>query len=254
MKKTKRAIALFAWIAIVITSFTGCTTHNKQDPYKDMSAKTIYEKGKQQALDGKYKDAITDFEAVETRFPYGEFTNKSQLALIHAYYKNHETASALAAADRFIRTHPTHANIDFAYYMKGVINYDANFSIIYHLFPLNRSKRDPSLARQSFDDFKVLLEKFPKSPYAADARQRMIHLRNQLAEHELHIANYYMTKEAYLAAANRAGYIVNQFSTTKSVEPALMIMIKAYHALGMQELANDAEKLLTNNFPKKANS
>ena len=215
-----------------------------------MSAQNIYEVGKENALNGRFKQAIKEFEAVEARFPYGEFTDKAQLALIHAYYKHSEAEAALAAADRFIRLHPRHKNVDFAYYMKGVVNFDENHSTVYKYFPINRSKRDPSFARQAFDDFKTLLEKFPNSKYTEDARKRMLLLRNQLAEHELHIANYYMDKGAYLAAANRAGYIVNSFDKTESAKPALMLMVKAYKKLGMHELATDAEKVLADNFDK----
>ncbi len=229
-----------------------CSSTSKSDPYKDMTAEQMYNQGKLAAKKEKYGAAIKDFEALEARYPYGEYTCKAQLALVHAYYKQEESASALAAADRFIRMHPQHENIDYVHYMKGVINYDENFSTAYKYFPLDRSLRDPTLAKQSFDDFKNLLQKYPTSEYAMDAKKRMISLRNHLANHELYVANYYMRKGAYIAAANRAGYIVNQFNQTEAIPKALAIMVKAYQALGMNELANDALVTLNKNFPNLA--
>ena len=229
----------------------GCSSTSKTDPYSSMIAEQMYNKGKAEAKKERYAIAIKDFEALEARYPYGEDTCKAQLALIHAYYKNDDAASALAAADRFIRMHPQHHNVDYAYYIKGVVNYDENFSTAYKYFPLDRSLREPTLAKQAFDDFKVLLQKFPASEYAVDAKKRMLNLRNQLANHELHIADYYMKKGAYLAAANRAAYIVNQFNQTEVVPNALAIMVKAYQTLGMHELANDALATFNKNFPNQ---
>jgi outer membrane protein assembly factor BamD len=223
---------------------------SKKDPYKEMSAEQIYSQGKTSAKKERFAMAVKDFEALEARYPYGEYTCKAQLALIHAYYKQDEPTSALAAADRFIRMYPNHKNIDYVYYLKGLINYDENYSMAYRYFPIDRSLRDPTLARQAFSDFKVLLQRFPNSKYATDAQMRMIHLRNQLANYELYIAEHYLKKKAYIAAANRAGYIINQFEHSESIPHALAIMVKAYQALGMDILANDALATLNKNFPQ----
>ena len=236
--------------SLLICLLSACaSTSNKPDPYREKSAQTIYEQGVENTNKERYAQAIKDFEALEARYPYGAYTDKGNLALIHAYYKKGETASALAAADRFIRLHPKHPNVDYAHYLKGLSNYDEYYSFVYRHLPLDRSKRDSKLAKQAFDDFKYLVDKFPSSTYAQDARQKMVHLRNQLAEHELHVAEYYMSKGAYLAAANRAGYIVNQFRQSTTVPKALITMIKAYQELGMTELADDALKTLRENFP-----
>lgn len=236
------------FLSSLIFTVSACSS-SKKDPYQDLSAETIYKKGKENSKKSRYTQSIKDFEALEARFPYGDYTDKAQLALIDAYHKKGESASALAAADRFIRIHPRHPHVDYAYYMKGIVNFEENYSMVYRYFPIKRSKRDPSFARQAFDDFKVLTEKFPNSEYAADARQRMIHLRNQLAEHELHIADHFYQKGAFLAAANRAGYIVNQFDQSSTVPQALVVMIKSYRELGMKELANDTLKILSANYP-----
>lgn len=247
------AMRLFKSITLIfVASFllSACGSPGKKhDAYKDMSAAKIYEQGKAQAKKKRYIDAIKDFEALEARFPYGEYTEKAQLALMHAYFENGDAASALASADRFIRTRPRHRSADYAYYIKGIVNYNENFSKLYQYIPLDRSERAPNLARQSFDDFKLLIQKFPNSEYVADARQRMVHLRNQLAEYELHVADYYLQKKAYLAAANRAGYVVAQYDQSSSIPQALVIMVKSYRALGMHSLAKDSYLTLEKNFP-----
>ncbi len=242
MRKLLRIMPLLLLIAL-----TGCG--KKDDLYKDLSAKEIYERGKTAAKSKNYSQAITDFDTLEARYPYGEWSEKGQLALIHAYAHGNEEASALAAADRFIRMHPRHPNVDYAYYMKGVVNYEDNFSLVFRVMPLDRSYRDSYYAQESFDAFKVLLEKFPNSRYAADARKRMILLREQLADHNLHIAQYYEQQGADLAAANRAGYLINQYPRTRAVPAALIIMNRCYRTIGLDQQAKEALAVLHENFP-----
>lgn len=231
----------------MLVILVGCG--KKEDIYKDLSAKQIYERGKTAAQAKNYSQAIEDFDALEARYPYGEWSEKGQLALIHAYANGKEEASALAAADRFIRMHPRHPNVDYAYYMKGVINFDDNFTLAFRAMPLDRSLRDSQYAQEGFDSFKTLIEKFPKSRYAADARKRMILLREQLANHELHIAEYYERQGASLAAANRAGYLINQFPRTAAVPKALLIMDRSYKKMGLHKEAAEAMTVLHQNFP-----
>lgn len=247
----KLFIRLSCYVAIISVGFslTACSSNSKTELYKGMTAEQMYSQGKLAAQKERYNNAIKDFEALEAKYPYGKYTHKAQLAIIHAYYKKDEAASALAAADRFIRMYPRHKNIDYVYYMKGVINYDENFSTVYQYFPIDRSLRDPTLARQSFDDFKTLLQRYPNSDYAIDAEKRMVNLRNHLANYELHIANYYLKKGAYIAAANRAGYIISQFNQTTAMPEALAVIIKSYRVLGMNKLADDALATLDKNFP-----
>jgi len=235
-------------IFILAATLVGCAG-KKDDVYKDMSAQQIYERGKTAVNKGNLSEAIKDFDALEARFPYGEYTDKGQLALISAYANSDEGDSALATADRFIRLHPRHPHVDFAYYMKGVVNFNENFSFVFRNLPLDRSKRASSLAQQSFDDLKTFIEKFPHSKYAPDARKRMILMREQLADHELHIAKYYEIQGADLAAANRAGYILNQFSRTEAAPVALLIMHRAYNRLGMKKEAAEAMTVLEQNYP-----
>ncbi len=215
-----------------------------------MTAQELYENGKAMAQKKNYGQAIKYFDALEAHYPYGEYTDKGQLALIHAYAYGNEEAGALAAADRFIRMHPRHEHVDFAYYMKGVVNYNENYSLAFRAFPLDRSLRSSQFAQQGFDDFKTFLEKFPNSKYAYDARQRMIKLREQLADHNLSVANWYLKQGASLAAANRAGYVVNQFPQTEAAPKALLVMHKTYHSMGMPKEAEEAMQMLETNYPK----
>lgn len=232
---------------LTLANLVGCA--KEKDPYKDMSAQELYDRGKESAKKKNYSQAIKYFDALEAHYPYGEYTDKGQLALIHAYANGGEESSALAAADRFIRMHPRHAHVDFAYYMKGVVNYNENYSLAFRALPLDRSLRSSQFAQQGFDDFKTFLEKFPNSKYAYDARQRMIVLREQLADHNLNIAKYYQRQGAMLAAANRAGFVVNQFPQTEAAPKALLIMHETYHAMNMHKEANEAMQMLETNFP-----
>ncbi len=232
---------------ILIVLLSAC--NKKEDLYKNLSAQQIYERGKKADLGKNPTQAIQDFDTLEARFPYGEWSEKGQLAIIHAYSEAGEEASALAAADRFIRMHPRHPHVDYAYYMKGVVNYNDNYSLVFRNMPLDRSMRESTYAQDGFDAFKLLLEKFPHSKYAPDARKRMIVLRDQLARHELHVAQYYVDQGADLAAANRAGYLVNLYPQTKSVPEALVIMHDSYCRIGLSKEAAEAKAILEENFP-----
>ena len=228
----------------------GCQSKDK-DNYKGMSAAEIYAQAEKNVAKEKFPAAAKDFEALEARFPYGEYSDKAQLGLINAYYKQNEPALAISAADRFIRMNPHHPHVDYAYYLKGLVTFDQNYSFTFRYLPLDKSTRDPSTAIESFDAFKELIDRFPNSEYAPDARQRMVFLRNQLANHELSVVKYYVKRGAWLSAANRANYIVKHFEKTAVIPEALAIMVKCYRHLGMQQLADDALKTLQTNFPDK---
>jgi outer membrane protein assembly factor BamD len=237
-------------LAGLATNLAGCGSP-KQDLYKNKTVTEIYAMGQKNIKDGKYANAIKDYEALEARFPYGEYADKSQLAIIYAHYKKGEMEQAMAAADRFIRLHPHHPHVDYAYYMQGIANYNDNFTMVYRRLPLDRSKREPTQAKKSFNVFKLLVDKFPNSKYAPDARQRMIFLKNQLAGHELFVANYYLARGAYLAAANRAGFVITNFDKSAAVPDALEILYAAYTGLGRTKLANDVLHTMQTNYPDR---
>jgi outer membrane protein assembly factor BamD len=172
---------------------------------------------------------------------------QSQLDVAYAHYRADEPEAAIAAADRFIKLYPQNPYVDYAYYLKGLVNYNRSVGFLDRYVPTDASQRDPGSALDAFVDFSALVERFPDSRYAEDARQRMLYLRNNLAKHELNVARYYMRRGAYLAAANRANYVIERFQRTSAVESALEVLVDAYTALDKPELAADAKRVLVLN-------
>jgi outer membrane protein assembly factor BamD len=228
---------------------SACSTKNKPDLYQGMSADQIYAQAQHHVEKENYAQVIKDFEALEARYPYGEYSHKAQLGLIHAYYKRQEPALAISAADRFIRMNPRHPETDYAYYLKGQVSYEQNTPFMFRYLPLDRSARDPVPAKDAYEAFKLLVEKFPSSQYVPAARQRISDLRVQLAHHELQVVHYYVKRGAHLAAANRANYIITNYGETPVVPEALAEMVRAYRQLGMQHLANETLAKLQQHFP-----
>lgn len=225
----------------------GCST--KKDIYTGMSADQIYSQAETNLQEERYGQAAKDFEALEAHYPYGEHSDKAQLGIIEAYHKQNEATLACSAADRFIRMNPRHPQVDRVYYLKGLVSYNENYTFTYRYLPLDRSARDPSKMQESFDAFKELCERFPNSEYVPDAKKRMVHLRNLLANHELQVVEYYVKRGAPLSAANRANYILKNFPNTDAVPEALAIMVKSYKELGMMDLARDALQNLQSSYP-----
>ncbi|SDB38084.1 Beta-barrel assembly machine subunit BamD [Pseudidiomarina indica] len=209
-----------------------------------------YERAKRSIYGGNYVGARQTLEELNTRFPFGALTHQIQLDLIYVYYKTGDIDKALAAIDRFTRLNPNHPAIDYVLYMRGLTNERVSENLFQDLLGVNRADRDPSKAREAFDDYAELVMRFPDSKYAADARQRMIGIKSRLARHELAVADYYMKREAYLAAANRGKYILENFADTPEVEHALAVMAQAYEVLGLTELKDDALATLAHNFPQ----
>ncbi len=226
---------------------TGCAMPEQIDPTKDWSASKFYSEAKDAMDDGDYEQAIKHYEGLEARYPFGRYAIQAKLDVIYAHYKDGEPDSAIAAADRFIRLYPKNPYVDYAYYLKGLANYNRNQSFTSRFLPSDPSQRDAGATLDAFNDFGELVRRFPDSKYAADARQRMLYLRNNLAKYQLHVARYYLERGAYLAAANRANRVITNFQRTDAVEDALEIMIEAYTKLGMTELANDAARVLALN-------
>ena len=196
-----------------------------------------------------WAQAIKYFEKLEARYPYGRFAQQAQLEIAYSYWKDSERASAIAAADRFIKLYPNHPHVDYAYYLKGLINFNENTGLLSGLSNPDMSERDPKATREAFTTFKELVTRFPKSKYTPDAIDRMRYLVNSLASHEVHVARWYMRRGAYLAAANRAQYAVKQYPHAPASEEAIFIMIKAYDALGLDDLRDGAARVMKVNFP-----
>ena len=218
-----------------------------KDVTKDWSANKLYSEASQELASGGYGTAIEYYEKLEARYPFGRFAMQAQLDVAYAHYKAEEPEAAIAAADRFIKLYPQNPYVDYAYYLKGIVNYNRSVGFLDRFIPADPSQRDPGSALDAFQDFGELVRLFPNSKYTPDARQRMVYLRNNLAKNEVHVARYYMKREAYVAAANRANYVIEHFQRTSAVEDALEIMIDAYNKLGKKKLAADAERVLVLN-------
>ena len=227
----------------------GILKFGAEDETAGWTAQRLYEEAKTEMGNGSYDRAITYFEKLESRYPYGRYAQQSQLEIAYAYYRNNDPAQAIAACDRFIKLHPNHPTVDYAYYLKGVINFYEDQSALAQWSGQDPTERDPRSARDSFAAFKELVARFTKSKYVADATARMSYLVNGLASHEVHVARYYYERGAYVAAANRAQFTVKTYPETPSVEEALYISMRAYEKLGMKELQADAERVLRANFP-----
>jgi outer membrane protein assembly factor BamD len=234
-----------------ITSFSSSDTE-KPDEYKDWDAKKFYDDAKDAMQKGNYQKAIQLYEALESRYPFGEYAAQTQLDIAYAYYKNEDSESALAAADRFIKINPRNPHVDYAYYLKGLINYNRNITFLSRFIPTDATQRDMSSFKEAYNTFSELERRFPNSKYLPDAKQRMIALRNNMAMHEVKIARFYLKRKAYMAAANRASAVVKDYERTLAVPYALQVMQEAYTKLGLEDLARDTQKIYTQNYPNGA--
>ena len=241
-------LILFAGL---LAGLSGCgLLPEKIDETKDWSVTKLYSEAKDQLDSGNYKLAVEYLEKLQARYPFGRYAQQAQLDLIYAYYKDNEPDSAIAAADRFIKANPRNPYVDYAFYMRGLINFSREETAINRFFPNDPAKTDTSVVRQSYNDFAELARKFPNSPYAEDARQRMLYLHNSLATHEINVADYYLRRGAYVAAVNRAEYVLQNYARTPVTATALAIMVKAYTKLGLQQLAADSLRVLKLNYPE----
>ena len=213
------------------------------------NAQKLYSEAKASMGEGGYDRAVKLFEKLEARYPYGRYAQQAQLESAYAYYKQGEAAMALAAADRFIKLHPNHPHVDYAYYLKGLVNFNEDLGLFGGLSNQDLSERDPKGAREAFESFRELITRFPDSRYADDSRKRMQYLVNSLASHEVHVARYYYRRGAYVAAVNRAKSALTSFPQAPANEEALFLLVKSYDALGMTDLRDDADRVMRKNFP-----
>ena len=237
-------------LLVVSLLCAGCSLLPDQiDETKGWSAQQLYSASREALSEGNYQTAIGYLDKIQARYPFGRYAQQAQLDTIYAQYRDGEPDAALAAADRFIKANPRHPYVDYAYYMKGLINFQRSNTLFDRLAPVDRSKTDTNSARQSYNDFSELVQKFPKSKYAADARQRIVFLHNSLATYEVNVADYYLRRGAYVAAVNRAKYVLENYSRTPVTERALQIMTEGYMKMNMPQLANDSLRVLEKNYP-----
>jgi len=233
---------------LLLLTLIGCSKDEVED---DLEATELayYTSSQQSLRAGNYDGAIQKLQLLESRFPFGRYAEQAQLEIVYAYYKSSQPEAARSAADRFIRLHPGHPNVDYAYYLKGMVSFEQDKNFLSNLIPMDPSTRDPGAARESFNDFAQLIRRFPNSEYAPDAQKRMKYLRNLLAMSEIHVGRYYIQRGAYVAAANRGRYVFENFQGSIAVPDALAIMVEAYQLLDMEELATQTLNVLVSNYP-----
>ena len=220
------------------------------DETRDWTANKLYAEAKAKLEGNDFPASVKLYEKLMARFPYGPIAQQAELEVAYAHYKDKDIESAIAACDRFIKLHPNHPNVDYAYFLRGVVNFNGDLGFLGSYTGQDQTERDPKSAREAFLAFKELTEKFPESKYSKDALQRMDYLVDALASHEIHVANYYMKRSAYVAAVNRTQYALKNYPQSPANEEGLLIMVNAYDKLGMTDLRNDAERVLQANFPK----
>lgn len=227
----------------------GCSSTSDKDETAGWSAQRLYGEAKDEMNNRNWEKAIKYLEKLEARYPYGKFAQQAQLDVAYAYWKSGERASAIAAADRFIKLYPNHPNVDYAWYLKGLVNFNENQGIFSALDNPDMTERDPKGSHAAFESFKEVVTRWPESKYAQDSVTRMRFLVNSLAQNEVHVARYYMKRGAFVAAANRAQYAVQNYPQAPAIEEAVFIMVKAYDALGMADLRDAADRVMRKNFP-----
>ena len=243
--RTVTALAICAFL------FAGCAGLER-DETADWTPEEHYAEAKAALADGLYEQAIKYYEKLESRYPYGKYAQQAQIEIAYAYYKSADPANAIAACDRFIKLHPNHPNVDYAYYLKGLVNFNEDIGFLGHVSNQDLTERDPKGMRESFDTFRTLINRYPNSIYAEDAHYRLAYLINAMAGNELHVARYYFKRGAYLAAANRAQQAIRAYPEAPAVEQALEMLIVSYEKLGMADLRGDALKVLALNYPENA--
>ncbi len=243
-----RHLLILAVTALVLL-FAGCSS-NKEKKKADASSETkLYEMAQNSLSAGNWVGAISSLQLLEEHFPFGTYGEQAQLELIYAYFRSDEYDSAIRTADRFIRLHPQHRHVGYAYYMKGLASFHEDASFLGSLFSTDNTNRDLGAARDSYNHFSQFISRFPESEYARDARQRMVYLRNILARYEIHVANYYFKRKSYLAAANRGRFVVENFQGAPAIPDGLAVMAQAYYLLELNELGDDAATVLAHNYP-----
>ena len=237
-------------VALLLALLAGCAGLDSQDETIGWSAQRLYGEAKDAMAGKDWGKAIKYLEKLEARYPYGRYAQQAQLEVAYAHWKDQERASAIAAADRFIKLYPNHPNVDYAWYLKGLINFNELGGVFSWLTTPDMTDRDPKATREAFLAMKEVVTRFPDSKYAEDAAARMRYLLNALASHEVHVARYYMKRGAYVAAANRAQYAIQNYSQAPAVEEAVFVLVKAYDALEMDELRDAADRVMRTNFPE----
>lgn len=235
----------------VLLALSACSwLPEKTDETKSWPVAKLYAEAREEMDGGHYEAAIKLWERLETNYPFGNYATQAQMEIAYAHYKTQDQALALAAADRFIREHPTHPQVDYMYYLRGLISFNDQIGLLSVVYSQDPTERDPKATRESFAAFKVLVDRYPDSKYAPDAIERMRYLVTAMAQYEVHVANYYHRRGAYLASLNRAMTAVKEYQDAPAREEALYLMIRNYEKLGMTDLRDDTARVFAKNYPK----
>jgi outer membrane protein assembly factor BamD len=248
----KRSAGRLRCLSVALIStfvlLAGCHSNPEKD-LKKASAESLYRNAHKAMLGNDYDYAIKAYEALTARFPFTSQARQARLDLIYVYYRKGEKESATDAADQFLRENPTHPRVDYAWYMKGLVDYERTPWKIERFFGVDLAKRPPSTALKAISAFNTVVTQYPKSEYAHDALRRMTYLRNRLAEYEVNVAQYYVRRGAYLAAARRAQEAIDQYDGAPAIQDALAIEVDCYKRLGYTELAANSERVYQLNYP-----
>ncbi len=237
------------WSAIAALAIAGCGSGQPPDPTLGFPPEKLYAEAREEIDNGRWQAAIKALERVEARYPFGRWAQQAQIDMAYVYYKDGDRTMALATTDRFLKQYPNHPALDYVYYLRGLINFNEQQGWLARLGNQDLSERDQLAAREAFDAFKEVIQRFPESKYAADSEARMKYLVNAMASGEVHVARYYFQRGAYVAAINRAHGAVRQYSQAPAIEEALYIIMASYEKLGLTDLRADAERVLRLNFP-----
>ena len=234
----------------IIIFLNGCASSDKTSNLDNTdSVDTIYQQATIALEQEDYQAALTHYQDIESRFPFGEYAQQALLNSAYAHYKSDEPESALAKIDRFIRVYPQHKNLDYAIYLRGLINFTKDEGIVERYIGHDETQRDPGAAEYSLQDFTQLINRFPTSRYSEDASQRIVYLRNRLAQYEINVAHFYLRRSAYIAALNRCKYVIEHYQRTPAVPEALVLATKLYKIMALEDLANDTQRVLLENHP-----
>jgi outer membrane protein assembly factor BamD len=239
-------------LAGALALLAGCSSTPDEDSTAGWSPNKIYAEAKDELNSGGYDKAIPLLEKLEGRAAGTPLAQQAQLDKAYAHYKGGEQAQALATLDRFMKLHPASPAIDYALYLKGIVNFNDELGLFSFISRQDLSERDQQAAKESFESFRELVTRFPDSRYTPDARARMTYIVNSLAQYEVHVARYYFTRGAYVAAVNRAQAALADYRDVPALEEALYILVRSYDALGMAQLRDDARRVLESNYPNSA--
>ncbi len=236
----------------LILFLSACGPKDDVDPTADWSVEKFYQEASYELAEGNYLTAIEYYETLESRFPFGKYATQSQIDVAYAYFKFDEPDSAITAIDRFIKLHPRHPAVDYAYYLKGLVNFERGGTVLDALSERDLSEFDKNLLLRTYNDFRLLLQRFPNSKYTTDARKRMIYLRNELARADYKIASYYATHEAWIAVTGRTRFILQNYQGSVVIKSTLELQLKAYQELGLDELAHDTQRIIDLNYDENS--